>query len=299
MKITQIVLFLTTIVLFTFCNNIENNSADESLEQSDTIDAQKIKAQKVKVIFHNVPSPLELTSMLERMKAPYTPDAMNKLTNSEKYTTNSSIALNLGVYGADLSYTRIFDQVQATINYLAVIKKFSEKLGIPQDKNFFSVDRIERNIGDRDSLLEIITETYSNADEYLKENQRGSTAALIIFGGWVETMHLATQIMKAKGELNEELVNRIVEQKYSLDNLIEYLEMYSNEDFIQQNIQNLLTLKSYFDEIQITTVEGEVITNKQDKTTTIQTKHSFEVKKEQIERIALLIKQIREDIIKG
>jgi hypothetical protein len=115
----------------------------------------------------------------------------------------------LVLYGSDLSYVRLFEQIQLAINYLSSIKKLCDAIEIPEDQGSRAIQRMEKNIDNKDSLLQIISETYASADSYLKDNDRGNTATLVILGGWIESLYIATQIADYANPSNKEIVDRM------------------------------------------------------------------------------------------
>jgi hypothetical protein len=227
------------------CQN--KNKADSSdVKDELVINTQSLK--KVKNIFYNVPSPVEVTNIIQRMNLPYHPDLLNPSTNSDNYLTQADKALNMGVYGADLSYIRIYEQYQDAAKFLVVVKKFTRELGIPEEGERVIAKRLEKNLQNQDSLLRIITETFTDSDSYLKENRRGSTAALIIFGGWIETLYLATNILDPESP-QDDMVKLIVEQRYSVKNLLALLEQFSDEKRVQDFLPDLKELNEKFNEV--------------------------------------------------
>ncbi len=274
----------------------------EKSEEDNTIGNEKIvkdssDINKVKIIFYNVPSPVEMASILQRSGIAFNPELLNPIKNADRYITASKIALNLGIYGADLSYVRMFDQLQASMNYLAVIKKFSEKLGIPSDKGTTTVGRLEDNVNNRDSLLAIISETYSNADVYLKENNRGSTAALIILGGWIEALCTATGMID-KPENSSEIMNRVAEQKFSLNNMIDLLSVYKADETVTQYLPKLAELKKIYEKVAISSSDTKTETDKNNKTTTVNSNSNVKITVENIREINSFIIDIRKEMIK-
>ncbi|MCZ4695657.1 hypothetical protein DWB61_13115 [Ancylomarina euxinus] len=226
----------------------QNKTKPDSSNIKDELVANHQSLKKVKNIFYNVPSPVEVTNIIQRMNLPYHPDLLNPSTNSDNYLTQADKALNMGVYGADLSYIRIYEQYQDAAKFLVVVKKFTRELGIPEEGERVIAKRLEENIQNQDSLLRIITETFTDSDSYLKENQRGSTAALIIFGGWIETLYLATNILDNSSPQND-MVKLIVEQRYSVKNLLALMEQFSNEKRVQDFLPDLKELNIKFQEI--------------------------------------------------
>ena len=275
-------------------NIVSDDDIDINIDTTGIIDHSK----KVKKIFYNIPSPLEMTSLMQKAGADFNPKILNNPDNVDNYISVNKMALNLGAYGADLSYTRIFDQIQRSVTILASIRKLSDGLGIPQDKGSFAINRLEENLNNRDSLLQIISDTYSSADLYLKENDRGSTAALIVTGGWVEGLYIATQIVGDSANYNQDVLTRIGEQKFSLNNLVELLKIYKDEDNdIKTCFPKLIKLKNVFDKIKIEYTKGEVITDTQKKMTTITSKADVKISTHDVEKIKKLIIKIRNHII--
>ncbi len=239
-----LILLGISVVSFACQNKTKVSSSD--LKQEVVGSSQSLK--KVKNIFYNVPSPVEVTTIIQKMNLPYHPDLLNPSSNSDNYLTQADKALNMGVYGADLSYIRIYEQYQDAANYLVVVKKFTRELGIPEEGERVIAKRLEKNLQNQDSLLRIITETFTDSDSYLKENKRGSTAALIILGGWIETLYLATNILDPETPEND-MVRLIVEQRYSVKNLLALIEQFSDEKRMQDFLPDLRKLNAKFQEI--------------------------------------------------
>jgi hypothetical protein len=275
---------------------------------TDVIDDSEIVVEKkedvtydahnktVKKIFYNVPSPLEVSSMLKKAGVDYNADFLNSYKKVSSYTTVEEMALNLGIYGADLSYNRLYDQIQESVNYFSAIKKLSDDLGIPQSQGGNAAERMESNLENRDSLLNIISQTYSEADHYLKQNDRGSTASLIILGGWVEALYIATQIASLPND-NEQLMNNIAEQKLSLENLIGLMSGYQDDEIVAKHIDNLQRLKKAFDKVEINQTANEVTTDKEKSLTTIHSETEIIMSAEDFVEIMTIVSEIRNQII--
>ncbi len=193
-----------------------------------------------------LPSPWQVSSLIKKLNLPYNDKFVNKPDNYQKYTTSFKQSLNLGIYGTDLSYLNIYEKIQESVSYLGTIKKLSEELGVTQAFEPEVFESIERNINNRDSLTRIIARAYANSDFYLKTNDRHDIGALIIAGGWIESMYLLTQIVQENN--NREIINRIGEQKHPLDNLIELLTpfYYKSSEF-SSLIDDLIDIAYEFD----------------------------------------------------
>lgn len=291
------ILFLFSIIIFSCSNSVHNPLGDDDTSDTSGSPEKGEHIKRVKKIFYNVPSPIEMAGIMQRAGATYNPELLNSINNGDKYNTNSRMALNLGVYGADLSYTRMFDEIQESVNYLAAIRKLSDGLGIPQSPGTFAVKRIEQNIQNKDSLMLIISDIYSAADIYLKESNRGSTAALIILGGWIEALYVASNIVDERNP-NKEIMERIAEQKYSLNNLIDLLSTYNDNEVINYYLPLLQNLKTCFDKIEIVTTRATVTTDSVKKTTSISSTSQIKITFENVKEISNVVKPIRKEIVK-
>lgn len=292
----QIVLTFTITALFLCCNTNQNQNIVDNDSISLKIDT--IHSNRVKKIFYNVPSPIEMSSVIQRSGAQFKTEVLCPYKNLDKYTSMTKQALMLGVYGSDLSYVRLFEQIQLAINYLSSIKKLCDAIGIPQDQGSRAIQRMEKNIENKDSLLQIISETYAAADSYLKDNDRGNTATLVILAGWIESLYIATQISDYENPSNKEIIDRIAEQKYSLNNMIELIKAYPKDKDLQLYLPMLEDLKSVYENVNIEYVKGDVITDQDKKITTIYSVAKVDLSKETYNKIKNLAKQIRTYIVK-
>ncbi len=289
-KISCFILFFMSSVLTFGCQN-KKPSADKIPEITAP---QQKEFKSVKTLFYNVPSPIEVTGIIKKMNLPYQPDLMNPVSNADNYLSQADVAINIGIYGADLSYIRIYEQFQDAARYLAVIKKFTRDLGIPEEQERITARRMEENIENQDSLLQIITETFTKSDSYLKENQRGGVAALIVFGGWIETLYLATNIVDLKNP-QKEMVNLISQQKHSVKNLIGLLNQYRDNYKINQILPDLKKLDAKFQEISQTKSSASSIKTKDGKTV-IKNQVTLTASNETIREIKEINSKIRETI---
>lgn len=277
-----------------------NSSTDSNQLENDSIgniDSLNEHTKKVKKIFYNVPSPIEMTAVIQKSGAQYKPEILNSYKVADKYVNIPQQALNLGVYGSDLSYVRLFDQIQLSINYLSAIKKLCDELNIPEEQGSFAISRMEKNMDNKDSLLQIITDTYSSADAYLKDNDRGNTATLIILGGWVEALYISTNIIVFENSKNKEVVDRIAEQKYSLNNMIELIKSYPDDKELQAYVPVLEDLKKVYDAVNIEYIKGDVVTEKEKKLTTIRSKAIVSIDKNAFDEIKKTVALIRKKVI--
>lgn len=85
------------------CNNSSQN------RESNTIPEETIK-QEIEEYTYPIPSAFEVTNMLNEIEASYMVAMANDPANVDKYFTDKSRAINLGIYTADLAYATTYNQ---------------------------------------------------------------------------------------------------------------------------------------------------------------------------------------------
>ncbi|MEO8066733.1 MAG: hypothetical protein ABI599_03460 [Flavobacteriales bacterium] len=218
--------------------------------------AQDAMKQKTKKIFYSIPSPMETAELLREAGAEYDKDILNDPNNRTNYTSPSKQAINLGIYGADLSYASVFNQTQESMLFTAAAQSLAKQLGVNSVFSDSTMQAMEEAKGDREALLDIVTDTYWNMDGYLKEEGRSHLSALMIAAGWTEGLYIATQVATTKN--NDKLRQRIAEQKLSLKDIISLLGEYPQEPTLAAVLTDMQALGAIYDGI---TVSGSTTTS--------------------------------------
>ncbi|MGD2034444.1 MAG: hypothetical protein PVF73_05265 [Bacteroidales bacterium] len=200
-------------------------------------------------IFYNMYLSVELSSLFESAGAVFTSELMNHSDKTSEYITSAQKAVNLGIYAVDLSYAKVFDQVEIAGRYFNAMKQLSRELGIPDDYFEGTAERFERNIANKDSLIKLANEVYYTTENYLKKNERFTTAALIIMGGWIEAIHIAIDVAVESHDPN--IIERLIDQKYSLNNLMLMLSEHKKNEVVQEYLTGLGRVKKNFDAIDV------------------------------------------------
>lgn len=254
----NLVLLAVALVMMPACQSgeSEKNKAEEPelvLDMSE-LDKELFKdIGEVKKIFYSMPSPLETAMMIRSTGAEYNEELMNPVENASNYSNNKSMALNLGIYTCDLSFVSLYDQTEASINYMNASKKMADGLGILDAINDETIERLEENINNRDVIMEIISDTFMNSSSFLHENDRSSVAAIVLVGGWVEGLYISTQMVEPGSIKDNELVTKIVDQKLSLDIVMRLLDESKENEDVQDVLVEMEDLKATFDKIKLTT----------------------------------------------
>jgi len=249
--------------------------------------------QSVKQIFYSLPSPLETALILKRSGAVYDEEILNPVENISHYNTSKAMALNLGIYSTDLSYASLFDQTQATVKLMTASKKMAEGLGILNAIDNSVIQRLEENVNNRDVIMETISETLLNTNSILEEDERVALGSIILVGGWVEGLYIATSLVDDLNKVDNELVDRIADQKLSLGTVLNLLNQNIDNKDVKEVYDDMVDLKSIYDQVQISASEVDVIPDKQSKVTTLRSKNVITVNPEVFKKLKTKVRELR------
>ncbi len=273
----------------------EVEAALDSAEQT----MPEISSENIEAILSSIPSPLELSSHIQEAGIHYDKSLLNDPDNYSKYTSSFQKALNLGIYGTDLGYTNLYEQTQDGLNYLAVIQKLSDDLNIGQFFDFESLRRLTDNKSNLDSLLMITNQNFNRINNHFIEQNNASLSALLLTGGWLEALHLANQVTLSRMQ-NQDLRERLGEQKIVLDNILILLEVYGkNDKQIAGLLDDFRRLEVAFRPVTISYHYEESTSKVVDGVLEIESTSTSEVSisDEDIKKIAEITEEIRNKVI--
>ena len=298
---TYLIVALGLMMFISSCGGSNEEVVQEeegiSTEEDGTneFESESMSVNKAGKVFYMIPSPLELSSIIKDAGASYDKSVLNSTEYVSNYVTSGSQALNLGVYGADLSYSSIFEQTQETVQYFNSAKTLADELGITSAFGKSTVERIQNNLNNRDSMIAIISDSYWEADAYLKENSRSNTSALVIAGGWIEALYISTKLAE-KSDNSDEILSRIGEQKLTLNNLVPMLEKFQGPD-VNEVIASLQELQNAFNAVEITYTRKDPTTDAESQLTTLQTTSKISISDEALASISEKVASIRNNIV--
>jgi hypothetical protein len=216
---------------FFACSSGQKTDEQAFLEGLDSAQGTSpvLDQQAISSILGEIPSPLEISVMLKEGGSKYDPSILNSPDNIEKYNTNYHRALNLGIYGADLGYTNIYEQTNDGVKYMSSIEELAEGLNIGQFFDYATIRRLANNSKNLDSLLLITTQNFNSINAFLQSQNRSHLSVLFLTGGWLEAMNITCQVaLKSPG--NKEIQETIGSQKIILEKVILLLNAFSQTD---------------------------------------------------------------------
>jgi hypothetical protein len=278
-------------------NNANSTDSTKTTPQTQGLDPSRSALLKVNNRLFNVPSPMQLATMLKGFGQPYHREILSDVGKRGNYTTTFKQALNVGVYGADLGYINAYDQLPDATAYFGAVRSLTTELGVLNTFNEQTMERIERNSGDKDSLMYIASMVYRESDAYLMNSERNEVGALIIAGGWVEGLYLLTHICTVD-QMSESQFQIIGQQKHPLNNLIELLRPYYGtvgKDY-DSFLEKLSEVANIYDAINVKYTYKPAETDEEGKITVINSESQVMIEKQHVLAIADKVERIRESI---
>jgi hypothetical protein len=244
----------------------EQVTTDQEMVQKSEID------EDLKEIVNPLPEPFEVYSMLEDIGASYLGKVLNPVDHADRYFSQKSKAVNIGVYAADLGYAATYNKQDDIKTISKTLKSLVDDLGISVDYSMLQDETAKAARIDKDTLIAVISDVYYDTYSFLYKESTPELSALMAAGAWTEGVFIATHISDDTFN-NTDIVEIIYDQSKSLGSLIEYLEKFSKDEMVLSLTNDFKKLKEQYD-----ATEGSLT-------------------KEQLEDITSTIETIRDSII--
>jgi len=222
-------------------NKAEKKKNMNQLEvtQVDTIN------KEIEKNVYPLPTSAEVIRMLSDLEVGYIIGISNPTANAKKYLTSTQRAINIGVFGADLSYATLYNIQQEVINYLHSIQSLANELGMSKIYDETLYDKIKQNFDKRDELVAILKDSFNKTYAYLSDNDQQALALLVVGGAWVEGMYLTTHVSEAAYQIAG--ISRVLlDQKHNFDTFLDIAQPYMEDSQIKDFVDKLDPIKKVY-----------------------------------------------------
>jgi len=225
----------------------------------------------------NLPAPVKVLDEYATAGLPVDVSLLNPYKSVSKYESGPSKAFNFGIYGIDLAYLVVNKRTPDLLNYYNSSRKLAQELNMAETFDKFT-QRFENNSENKDSLMHIIDDVYSNTDQYLRSNERLQTASQILAGSWLEAQYITVNLLRGteRTEANDTLFRHVWNQRFHLDNISKIFDELKGNNEVDMIKTDLDRLLGVYKEL----------------------KDPADVNKEYIEKLAARLNAVRNKIIK-
>lgn len=236
------ILALTIAILsvgFSSCNSCKKEKNNPAKVSNETI------KEEIESYSYPLPSTFEVSKMLNEIVASYMIGVTNDPLKADKYFSEESKALNLGIYTADLAYATTYNQKLGIQNYFEASETLIRELDFTTAFNSDLPDQIEANIDNKEELVVIVTEMFQNAYSFLNKQGRTEVSYLILAGTVVEGLYLTTHISENTFQ-NPKIIKPIMFQKDPLAKLEVMLEAYKDSELIKSTYADIKSINAIY-----------------------------------------------------
>lgn len=238
LKVLTCCVLLTAYCALSSCGDkpteiVKNDSARENPLMKNLTDKEQDELRK---IISSVPIPFEILNKVSESGLPYKKEMLNPDAKVSSYNTAEGQAINIGVFGADMAYIIAFERLGESGPYLKSIRKLADAVVIPTVFNDNTMAKFQANANQQDSMQRMMSLSYTKIDSTLQSNERFGLAALVVAGGWIESLYLTTQQLNnsAKSDSTKLLYDMLDEQQKHTDDIVSMLGMFPDDSLFRK-----------------------------------------------------------------
>jgi len=195
------ILVAVMIVTVTGAYSCKNRGETKNQKKINMVELENLE-QKIEENVYPLPTSAEVIKKLADMDLGYILGSTNPPDNARNYVESYNRSVNLGVYGADLSYATLYNMQQDVIDYLSAIRILALEQNLSKIYDESLYDRIKANFDNRDTLVTILTSAFDNTYSYMVDAGQANLALLMVGGAWVEGMYLTLAVSESGGHLS-------------------------------------------------------------------------------------------------
>ncbi|MCO6500709.1 MAG: hypothetical protein J5I47_10060 [Vicingus serpentipes] len=289
-KLALALLISFPLVMFTSCGG------NDDVEKMEEVVEAPVEEQQGNETYYQIPSPDEMFGFIKESGLAFNGELLNPIQNADKYVTPNRQALNFGIYSADLAYTASFEEFDKTIKYFGTIQKLADQIGISSAFDKALLERIQGSLDNVDSLVSVTNSSYFSVVEYLEKNEQGDKLGIIAVAGWIETVYVVAN--SANYKKDKAAIERLADQKLTLENLLDYLGKYSDNADVSQLLTSLRELEATYATLsEESSGSGISLKKKENGKMVLGGGSSIKITEDQFNAIKAKVSEIRNNIV--
>ncbi|MFN6040116.1 MAG: hypothetical protein ACK452_16720 [Bacteroidota bacterium] len=209
----------------------EEKTKDTTVAVSKKDSTAELKEFKFFMILANVPSPAKEVVEIQKSGMKYNASLLNPKENESKYSENTKVCLNYGVYASDLAYCASFKDNPDLMSYFLLNRKMADKAGaLSVFEEIIKQENFESHTKNVDSLELILDKAYMATEKFCEDQHKLDIAVKILIGSWIEGQHLTLSTINGleQNAKNKKLFEKVWENFLHLRNINDLLSEYEN-----------------------------------------------------------------------
>lgn len=253
-----VIVTVVVAILFSSCGG-EQEKKVYDYEKADSLSVDY--ERELRSIRKDIKDAGNLYMILREIEVPYNNSLVQSPSNYASASGRKKQALSLGAAGADLNYTTMFEQNNESPAYVKAIMELASSLGIQSafDQELMNtiIDNSDTTLSYRDKS-NILTKAYRKAEDNLYSEERAQLTSLIVAGGWLESMYIASSIgasIESQREVDAEIWNMI----FGAEKVVRMLEVFENDAdcaAVAEDVKSLEPILKKLKEMQIQEVHS-------------------------------------------
>ncbi|WP_109829343.1 hypothetical protein [Reichenbachiella versicolor] len=246
-------------LILSSCGSNKKSKTELEAEAEVYEAAEKQLLNEIDKVVHDMPPPSEVPYMLMATGAEFNKELINPIENAKNYYNSADkAALNLGAFASDIGYLSSYDQAQDALKYMEACQKLADQIGIASAFELELMERFEKNLGNKDSLANLINYALDVAEQKLEATDRLQMVALVLSGSYIEGLYLSCMVLETypedllpeaqKNIILEPIVRVIIDQEKPLDDVIKLLKDLESDPVIAEVIAEFDILKALYKE---------------------------------------------------
>ena len=268
--------FKSFLFILVFAINSCGDAVKSKSSESESAEFETAKNQMnadVNALLSSFPPPSEIPYLLMATGSDFDGTAVNEVSKVADYTREiTKSAVNIGIYTTDIGYLISYDKTQSALEYIGACQKLSEAVGVNSVVDLEFMLRFEQNLLNKDSLKTLVDEASNQSNKLLESTGRLDIASLILSGSIVEGLYISTQLIKNYPEdtpaeirdlILEPLIKVVIDQKEGLDNLIQIVKKFDDNQTLSSLLMDLNKIKMIY-ENELIEISAQIASNKGD-----------------------------------
>ncbi len=238
------VLVVMMLIAIASAYSCKNRGESKSKTEINAIEGQVLE-QKIEENVYPLPTSAEVIKKLSDLDLGYILGASNPPSSARNYVSSYSRAVNLGVFGADLSYSTLYNMQQDVIDYMQSMRTMANDLNLSKIYDESLYDEIKANFDNRDTLVTILTGAFDRTYSYMVDAGQANLALLMVGGAWIEGMHLTLSVSESGAHLTG-FEQVLVDQKKSFEMYEEIAKPYAEDALVAKFLAGLQPVRDEY-----------------------------------------------------